>query len=117
MYHCISLGINPRVTLHHAFRLYRVTETTTLKVSEGSGWGGFGGREGCQWQIQRGARDTAPPPLGPNSFVFMQFSVKVLQNNRLARHSQELASFLGNPSSVPGCGSNIIKWPIFDKTA
>ena len=29
-------------------------------------------------------------PLGPNSFVFMQFSVKVLQNNRLARHSQEI---------------------------
>ena len=25
MYHCIFFGINPRVTLHHAFRLYCVT--------------------------------------------------------------------------------------------
>ena len=35
------------------------------------------------WQIQGGARDA--PPGGPNSFIFMQFSTKKLQNNSTVR--------------------------------
>ena len=80
-------------------------ERLTLKVGGGSGWGA--GREGCQWWIQMGAREGHRPPSGPNSFIFMQFSVKVLQNNRLVRPPRGLASFLGNPSSVTGYGSNL----------
>ena len=40
------------------------------------------------WLIEGGSRD-APP--GPNSFIFMQFSAKNLQNNRLAHPLWELA--------------------------
>ena len=32
--------------------------------------------------LREGARD-ARPPAGPNSFIFMQFSTKYLQNNRI----------------------------------
>ena len=32
-----------------------------------------------------------PPPRGPNSFIFLQFSAKNLQNNRLAHPLWELA--------------------------
>ena len=45
-------------------------------------WGGVGG---CGW----GARDARPP--SPNSFIFMQFSAKNLQNNRLAHPLWELS--------------------------
>ena len=31
------------------------------------------------------------PPVGPNSFIFMQFSSKKLKNNRLAHPFWELA--------------------------
>ena len=37
-----------------------------------------------KWRILGEGR----PPLGPNSFVFMQFSAKVLRNNRLAHLSE-----------------------------
>ena len=37
-----------------------------------------------------GTRD-APPPWVPNYFIFMQFSAKKLQNNRLAHSFWELA--------------------------
>ena len=39
--------------------------------------------DGYHWRIQGGVRD-ACPPWDPNSFIFMQFSAKKLQNNRLA---------------------------------
>ena len=42
----------------------------------------------------RGARD-ARPPWGPNPFIFMQFSAKKLQNNRLAHPLWELAPISG----------------------
>ena len=41
-----------------------------------------------------------PTPLGPNSFIFMQFSAKILQNNGLAQSPWELASPLRNPGSA-----------------
>ena len=37
------------------------------------------------------------PPLCPNSFIFIQFSEKILQNNRLAHPPWVLASPSGNP--------------------
>ena len=39
------------------------------------------------------------PPCGPNSFIFMQFSAKNLQNNTLARPLWALAS---PPQENPG---------------
>ena len=42
----------------------------------------------CQWQIQGCPRVS---PLHPNSFIFMQFSAKIWQNNRLAHPNRELA--------------------------
>ena len=41
------------------------------------------------------------PPLSPNFFVFMQFSGKIDQNNRLAPPTSGLAPHpLGNPESA-----------------
>ena len=55
---------------------------------------GIGGSRG--WRQGR-----APPPLGPNSFIFMQFSVKIWPNNRLAPPPWKLAPpRLGNPGSA-----------------
>ena len=50
-----------------------------------------------QWRIQGGARDT--PPLGPNSFIFMQFWQKICKI--IGRHTL-LGSWrrLGNPGSA-----------------
>ena len=48
-----------------------------------------------------GARDVLPP-LGPNSFSFIQLSAKVLQNNRLLFLPRELATPLGNTGSTTG---------------
>ena len=45
--------------------------------------------DGYHWRIQGGVRD-ACPPWDPNSFIFMQFSAKKLQNNRLAHPLWEL---------------------------
>ena len=47
--------------------------------------------DGYHWRIQGGVRD-ACLPWDPNSFIFMQFSEKKLQNNRLAHPLWELAS-------------------------
>ena len=42
-----------------------------------------------------------PPPLGPIFFIFMQFSVKIDQNNRLAPPPLGFAPLpLGNPGSA-----------------
>ena len=46
-----------------------------------------------------GTRD-ACPPRGPNSFIFIQFSTKNLQNNRLAHPLWELAPPQENPGSA-----------------
>ena len=40
------------------------------------------------------------PHLGPISFIFRQFSAKVLPNNRFLTHTQQLAALLGNPGST-----------------
>ena len=45
------------------------------------------------------ARDPRSP-LGPNSFIFMQFSAKILQNNRLAHPIWSWCPLLGNPRSA-----------------
>ena len=42
------------------------------------------------WMIQGGAR-YPPPPRGPNSFIFVQFSAQKMRNNRLAHPLWELA--------------------------
>ena len=47
------------------------------------------------------------PPLGPISFIFMQFSAKILPNNSFSHQIQELATppphpIQGNPGSVTG---------------
>ena len=48
-----------------------------------------------------GARDACPPPLGQNSFIFMQFSLKNLPKIRLAPPPWKLAPpCLGNPGSA-----------------
>ena len=52
--------------------------------------------ENTQWRIQGGAPGMRAP-LGLNSFIFVQFSAKILQNNRLAHPPVELASPSGNP--------------------
>ena len=44
-----------------------------------------------------GARDA--PPLGPNSFIFIQFLAKILQNNSLRHPVQKLTIPVGNPGS------------------
>ena len=65
--------------------------------------GSKGGRQG---------RAPPPPPLGPNSFIFMQFLGKFGQNNRLAPPPWGLAPpRLGNPGSATDKG----RW--FDKSA
>ena len=56
------------------------------------------------WQIQgegRGARDSRPL-LGPIPFIYMQFSAKILSNNRFTPSPQGLAPppGLGNPGSA-----------------
>ena len=43
-----------------------------------------------QWQIQERVTGTRAVPLGPNSFIFMQVSAKILQNNRLAHQLREI---------------------------
>ena len=42
-----------------------------------------------QWQNQ-GAPATHVPPLGPNHFIYMQFSAPSLQNNMLIHPAREL---------------------------
>ena len=46
-----------------------------------------------------GARDTCPP-LGSNSFIFMQFSANILQNEGWRTHSEIIP--LGNPGTTTG---------------
>ena len=48
----------------------------------------------------RGAPGTTP--RGQNSFIFMQFSANIWQNNRLAHPPLALALPLGNPGSATG---------------
>ena len=52
----------------------------------------------------RGARKRSP--LGPISFIFMQFSAKILSNNRFSPQTQggwcPPCPCLGNPGSVTG---------------
>ena len=52
----------------------------------------------------RGAPGTRPsPPRGPNSFIFMQFSVKIGQNSRLAPQPEGWRALrLANPGSATG---------------
>ena len=47
-------------------------------------------------------RQGRTPLLCPNSFIFIQFSAKILQNNRLPHLPRELAPPLGNPGSATG---------------
>ena len=51
-----------------------------------------------------GALGTRAPPLGPISFIFIQFSVKILSNSRFFLRTQGLAPLprLGNPGSATG---------------
>ena len=43
------------------------------------------------------------PRLSPNSFIIMQFSTQILQNNRLAHpHPSGVGAPLGNPGSATG---------------
>ena len=53
----------------------------------------------CAVADPMGARDA--PPLGPNSFIFIQFLAKILQKNRLRHPVQKLAFPVGNPGSPP----------------
>ena len=41
---------------------------------------------------ERGARDAPPHLRGPNSLIFMQFSAKNLQNNRLGQENPGYAT-------------------------
>ena len=56
-----------------------------------------------------GTREAQPPPpqggrqgltWGPNSFIFMQFSAKKMENNRLAHPLWELAPPQENPGTA-----------------
>ena len=55
----------------------------------------------CSVADLRGVAGTCTPPGGPNSFIFMQFSAKKLQNNRLAHPFWELAHPLGKILDPP----------------
>ena len=46
----------------------------------------FPSAKNCIRGSKRGARDDPPLPLGPISFIFIQFSVKILSNNRFLFH-------------------------------
>ena len=50
------------------------------------------GHEHCRSQ-----EDTRVHPLGPNTFTFMQFSAKILPNDRFAPNSGVGVYYLGNP--------------------
>ena len=58
-----------------------------------------------------GLETGAPSPHGPNSFIFMQFLAKNLQNNRLAHPLWKLVSSQENPGCATGVDANL--WPIF----
>ena len=45
-------------------------------------------------------RSGRAPYLGPNSFIFMQFSAKLLRNTRIAHPHRKLGRPLGNPGSA-----------------
>ena len=57
------------------------------------------------WRIQMrgGARDA---PLGPISFILMQFLAKILEINKFSVQNQ-IATYLGNPGSATGNISNV----------
>ena len=59
-----------------------------------------------QWRIRGGA--VTHTPLGQNSFIFMEFSAKSWQNNRLEHPLQELVPPLENPGSTTGTANG--KW-------
>ena len=46
-------------------------------------------------------------PIGPKSFIFMQFLAKISHNNRLAHPPRELVPPLGNPGSTTASCSQI----------
>ena len=51
--------------------------------------------------VYPGGRYGRTLPIGPISFIFMQFSAKILQNNRFSAQTQGLAlPRLGNPGSA-----------------
>ena len=61
-------------------------------------------RRSINWRIQdeEKAPGTRAPPLGPNSFIFMQFLAEKLQNNRLVHYSRDLVPCQENPGSATG---------------
>ena len=69
-------------------------------------FGPMGWCRDAHWRIQGWRQGRAPPPF-PNSFIFMQFSVKIWPNNRLVLPSWKLAPHLGNPGSATDAYSPI----------